>query len=183
MMKKEVDADKEANVLRRNKEHLWEEIELLMNLAESAEEGEQRDLMGVWSERLEEIAKEYRRTVCLLEASYGDQNKDDRMKFDTKYYALRAFYTKRLRVTTIPTSPSVKPASNIRYPEIHLPRFSGKLTDWCVFRDAFESAIGNRDEISNVDKFQYLKGLVQGEAARIIDSISISELGYNDAAI
>lgn len=183
-MKGEADADREANVLRRNKDHLWEEIELLMNLAESAKEGEQLELLGVWSERLEEIAKDYRRTVCLLEATYGDQHRDDRMKFDTKYYALRAFYTKRLKQATQPTTtstPSVKPVSHIRFPEIHLPRFSGKLTDWCVFRDAFESAIGNREEISNVDKFQYLKGLVQGEAARIIESISISELGYTDA--
>nr|XP_029725065.1 uncharacterized protein LOC115265012 [Aedes albopictus] len=184
MMKGEADADREANVLRRNKDHLWEEIELLINLAESAKEGEQLELLGVWSERLEEIAKDYRRTVCLLEATYGDQHRDDRMKFDTKYYALRAFYTKRLKQATQPTTtstPSVKPVSHIRFPEIHLPRFSGKLTDWCVFRDAFESAIGNREEISNVDKFQYLKGLVQGEAARIIESISISELGYTDA--
>ncbi|XP_053691724.1 uncharacterized protein LOC128740217 [Sabethes cyaneus] len=184
MKKEEVEeTSREAEYLRTNKEHLWQSLEYLTTLAKLAKEKQDVELIGVWSERLEEIAKEYRRIVCTLESQYGDKGFDDLLKFDAKYYVLRSFYSKHC--TPIPSvSPPVqvmKPISHIRFPELNLPRFSGKLTDWCVFRDAFQSAIGNRDEISNIDKFQYLKGLVQGDAARIIASITISEDGYHDA--
>nr|XP_029734343.1 uncharacterized protein PFB0145c-like [Aedes albopictus] len=101
-----------------------------------------------------------------------------------KYYMLRACLSKRLNQKAQPDVPPAQPVthtSHIRFPEINLPRFSGRLADWCVFRDAFDSAIGSRVEISNVEKFQYLKGLVQGDAAKIIESFSISEDGYRDA--
>ncbi|XP_055633508.1 uncharacterized protein LOC129773872 [Toxorhynchites rutilus septentrionalis] len=179
-----VERDKEADFLRRSKEHLWESIELLIALGKEAKAGQHSELLGSWSERLDEIAKEYRHTVCILEATHGDDLREERMKFDTKYFALRAFLSKHLRQNTQPVNPPtqyIRPSSHIRFPEINLPRFSGKQADWYVIRDAFDSAIGNRAEISNVDKFQYLKGLVQGEATRIIDSISVSEDGYRDA--
>nr|XP_029736215.1 uncharacterized protein LOC115270984 [Aedes albopictus] len=103
------------------------------------------------------------------------------MNFDMKYYMLRACLSKRLNQKAQPDVPPAQPVthtSHIRFPEINLPRFSGRLADGCVFRDAFDSAIGSRVEISNVEKFQYLKGLV---AAKIIEPISISEDGYRDA--
>lgn len=173
----------QADVLRKIKDNLLESIDLLISLAREDQTG-QHELYRTWSDRLEEIAKEYRHTVCVLEATYGDNFKDERMNFDTKYYMLRAFLSKRLNQNAQHNTPPLQTAthvSHIRFPELNLPRFSGKLSDWCVFRDAFDSAIGNRAEISDVDKFQYLKGLVQGEAAKIIESISISEDGYRDA--
>lgn len=182
-MIKEEEANREAEYLRTNKTHLWQSLEYLMTLAKQVKEGQNVELIETWSDRLEEIAKEYRRIVCTLESQYGDKSIDDLLNFDAKYYTLRSFYAKhRSPIPSVnPPVQSMKPISHIRFPEINLPRFSGKLSDWCVFRDAFQSAIGNRDEICNVDKFQHLKGLVQGDAARIIASITISEDGYQDA--
>lgn len=170
-------------VLRKARDHLWESLELLITFAKEDKTGQQ-ELLGAWLDRLEEIAKEYRNTVCVLEASHDEDYKEDRMNFDMKYYMLRACLSKRLNQKAQPDVPPAQPVthtSHIRFPEINLPRFSGRLADWCVFRDAFDSAIGSRVEISNVEKFQYLKGLVQGDAAKIIESISISEDGYRDA--
>ncbi|XP_062541685.1 uncharacterized protein LOC134209690 [Armigeres subalbatus] len=66
-------------------------------------------------------------------------------------------------------------------PELNLPKFSGKLEDWCAFRDLFDSAVGSRTDIGSVEKLQYLKGSVQGEAARLLEPIKTSEQGYRDA--
>ncbi|XP_065077338.1 signal transducer and activator of transcription C-like [Ochlerotatus camptorhynchus] len=70
---------------------------------------------------------------------------------------------------------------NVRLPELDLPKFSGRLEDWCVFRDSFESAVGSRSDNGAVEKMHYLKGLVQGEAASTLDPIKVSEQGYKDA--
>ncbi|XP_058827074.1 uncharacterized protein LOC131687050 [Topomyia yanbarensis] len=141
-----------------------------------------------WAEKLEKFYDEFHRTVVKLEMFSTDKEpidlKKERQLFDGRYYALRSFYLAKL-AKKIRSPPSANPAPsrpmNIRLPELNLPKFSGKLEDWCVFRDSFESAVGSRSDISAVEKMHYLKGLVQGEAARILDPIKISEQGYKDA--
>ncbi|XP_055622539.1 uncharacterized protein LOC129766108 [Toxorhynchites rutilus septentrionalis] len=144
--------------------------------------------VGAWAEKLEQFYDDYHRVVAKLESFSTEEEpvdlKGERIDFATRYYALRAFYMSKLKKSSGSASvnppPPVRPL-NIRLPELILPKFSGKLEDWCVFRDSFESAVGSRDDISAVEKMHYLKGLVHGEAARILDPIKISEQGYKDA--
>ncbi|XP_055632834.1 uncharacterized protein LOC129773261 [Toxorhynchites rutilus septentrionalis] len=144
--------------------------------------------VGAWAEKLEQFYDDYHRIVAKLESFSTEEEpvdlKGERIDFDTRYYALRAFYMSKLKKSSGSASvnppPPVRPL-NIRLPELILPKFSGKLEDWCVFCDSFESAVGSRDDISAVEKMHYLKGLVHGEAARILDPIKISEQGYKDA--
>ncbi|XP_058839282.1 uncharacterized protein LOC131694798 [Topomyia yanbarensis] len=183
MLKDEsVSSEHEEEFLKKNKEHLLETLAQLMQSAKDYKNGKNTELIDTWAERLEEIAKEYRRVVCVLEM-HGGCYREERAEFENKYCALRAFYTKQIKDNHAQSAHTVhvRQLSHIRYPELNLPRFTGKLEDWCVFRDAFESAIGNREEVANIDKFQYLKGLVHGEAARIIEAISVCDEGYNDA--
>ncbi|XP_062704581.1 uncharacterized protein LOC134286898 [Aedes albopictus] len=147
-----------------------------------------KEQVEAWAEKLERFYDEFHRMAVKIEALSSEEEpidlKGERQKFDSRYYVLRAFYLKQMAKTTSSSvtnhSPSAKPM-NIRLPEINLPKFSGRLEDWCVFRDSFESAVGSRSDIGPVEKLHYLKGLVQGEAARILDPIKVSEQGYKDA--
>ena len=72
MLKEElVASEHEAEFLNKGKEHLVETLELLMQCAKDTKEGKNADLIETWAERLEEISREYRRVVCVLESVHG----------------------------------------------------------------------------------------------------------------
>nr|XP_029723831.1 uncharacterized protein LOC109399987 [Aedes albopictus] len=177
-------SDPEANpvFLRGTKVNLLESFERLKKIFDDG--GDKLiNSIDAWSERIEQIAQDYRRVVCELESVHGDAPyKTERLDFEESYCEMRAIALKIQKGGSTPPPPQTpRTVTNIRYPELSLPRFSGRLEDWCVFRDAFDSAIGCRAEISDYEKFQYLKGLVQGDASRIVNSVPVSQDGYRDA--
>lgn len=69
----------------------------------------------------------------------------------------------------------------IKLPEIKLPKFSGTYDKWLEFRDAFNSMIDKNDSLDAVQKFYYLRAHLEGEAARMIESITVTEQNYKVA--
>ncbi|XP_033229608.1 uncharacterized protein LOC117181150 [Belonocnema kinseyi] len=69
----------------------------------------------------------------------------------------------------------------INIPESFLPKFSGKYEDWLSFKDAFSSMIHNQSDLNNIEKLQYLKSTVTGEAENKIKQISITGGNSNRA--
>ena len=70
---------------------------------------------------------------------------------------------------------------NIRLPRLNLPSFSGNVQDWLSYRDLFKASIHNSEILSNSEKLSYLKLSLQGEAAKIIQSIPITDANYQIA--
>ena len=68
-----------------------------------------------------------------------------------------------------------------KLPKLTLPRYSGEPTKWQQFWDSFESAVHKNSAISNVDKFNYLKGLLDGPAASCIAGVALTNGNYNAA--
>ena len=58
--------------------------------------------------------------------------------------------------------------AKIRLPKLTMPRFKGELTKWNTFWDSFNASIHENDDISTIDKFNYLNSLLEGNAARAI---------------
>ncbi|XP_060587756.1 uncharacterized protein LOC132743237 [Ruditapes philippinarum] len=52
--------------------------------------------------------------------------------------------------------------SSIKLPKIDMISFNGDKTRWTEFWDSFENAVHNNKYISNVEKFNYLKGKLVG---------------------
>ena len=69
-----------------------------------------------------------------------------------------------------------------KLPKLTLPKFRGDLTSWTGFWDSFKSTVHENNAISKVDKFSYLKSLLEGTAARSIQGLTLSEANY-DAAV
>ncbi|KAB0804617.1 hypothetical protein PPYR_01587 [Photinus pyralis] len=68
-----------------------------------------------------------------------------------------------------------------RLPRINLTSFSGKYEEWLSFRDSFHSLIDSNKSLTTIEKFQYLKGAVIGEAAAVIKCLETSEANYDQA--
>ena len=84
---------------------------------------------------------------------------------------------------TPPTPPSVPPdrGAKVRLPKITLPHFNGNLMKWTSFWDSYESAVHNNRELSDVDKFNYLRSLLERSAYDAIAGLTLSAANYREA--
>ena len=55
---------------------------------------------------------------------------------------------------------------NMELPKLNIKTFTGKPTEWPTFIDSFETAVDSNRALSNIQKFQYLKGYLSGQAER-----------------
>ena len=71
------------------------------------------------------------------------------------------------------------PHQNIsRLPKLNLPYFSGDPLVWQTFWDSFEAAIHSNPSLTGVQKFNYLRAQLQGDAARVIAGFLLTNSNY-----
>ena len=75
--------------------------------------------------------------------------------------------------STIPT--------HAKLPKLELRKFSGDPINWHPFWESFESAIHKNTTLSDVERFQYLKSLLEGSAAETISGLALISSNYNHA--
>lgn len=75
--------------------------------------------------------------------------------------------------STIPT--------HAKLPKLELRKFSGDPINWLPFCESFESAIHENTTLSDVERFQYLKSLLEGSAAETISGLALTSSNYNHA--
>ena len=63
-----------------------------------------------------------------------------------------------------------------------IPKFNGEITKFRAFWDSFNSAIHTNTELSPIEKFNYLKSLLEGPALQAIQGLSLSATNYEAAA-
>ncbi|XP_050079493.1 uncharacterized protein LOC126567309 [Anopheles maculipalpis] len=69
----------------------------------------------------------------------------------------------------------------IKLPTITLPEFNGDYMQWLTFRDTFECLIHDNVDLPAIQKFHYLRAALKGEAAQVIEAITISAANYDQA--
>lgn len=82
-------------------------------------------------------------------------------------------------VTTHTTTPIVSPHlyNTSRLPKLELPTFSGNPLTWQSFWDCFDAAVNSNPTLSPIHKFN-LKAQLQGDAARTIAGLPLTEINY-----
>ncbi|GFY16193.1 uncharacterized protein TNCV_2348381 [Trichonephila clavipes] len=107
---------------------------------------------------------------------------DFELKFHDKIDAIDASRSINISVQniSIPISKEQYNA-NFRLPKLNIPVFSGKFEDWINFKDLFVTAVHSHTSLGNIQKFQYLKGLVSDEPASLIKHIPLSNESYEEA--
>ncbi|XP_049290020.1 uncharacterized protein LOC125767458 [Anopheles funestus] len=91
---------------------------------------------------------------------------------------------KRVHVPrSISSTPNAGPSPlvGIKLPTIALPEYDGDYMQWLTYRDTFEGLIHDNPELPPIQKFHYLRASLKGEAAKVIESITISAANYEIA--
>jgi hypothetical protein len=72
-------------------------------------------------------------------------------------------------------------AVHCRLPKMQLPEFSGDPLAWQGFWDQFQVAIHSNTRISDIDKFNYLKGCLKGESLSAVSGLTLNSENYQEA--
>ena len=85
-------------------------------------------------------------------------------------------------VTGTVTRPGLSSSKySVRLPKIEIKKFRGDPVQWQQFADTFDATITNNEHISDVEKFTYLRGLLEGEAERCIEGITLIGENFSQA--
>ena len=79
------------------------------------------------------------------------------------------------------SSASYQSTITAKLPKLVLPKFRGEVTNWCSFWDSFNSAVHVNPGLSKIDKFNYLNSLLEGNAKRAIQGLTLSDANYDSA--
>ena len=71
--------------------------------------------------------------------------------------------------------------STVKLPKLDIMKFSGDYTKFTTFMDSFNAAIHCCEDLNDIEKFNYLRCYLQGEALNTISGISLSEQNYQEA--
>ena len=87
----------------------------------------------------------------------------------------------RAEVPATPSSGSARTIVKPKLPKLVIHKFNGEITKFRTFWDSFSSAIHTNTELSPIDKFNYLKSLLEGPASQAIQGLSLSATNYQAA--
>ena len=69
----------------------------------------------------------------------------------------------------------------MKLPKISLPHFKGNPIYWTAFWDSYESAVHDNNALSDVDKFNYLRSLLERSAYEAIAGLTLLSANYQEA--
>ena len=81
-----------------------------------------------------------------------------------------------------PQSSHSQSTTKPRLPKLVLPNFNGEITKFKSFWGSFNSAVNKNIDLSSADKFNYLHALLEGQAARAIQGLTLLDSNYRAAA-
>ncbi|XP_055632651.1 uncharacterized protein LOC129773116 [Toxorhynchites rutilus septentrionalis] len=145
----------------------------------------QKDLgqVSVRLARLEQLFVEYREVILELQLlSETEEDYESSLdEMEEQYYVYKSILTTYSPEQARLNPPRAKETSfnHIKYAELKLPDYSGRLEDWQSFHDSFHTAVHSSNQLNEIQKFQYLKGCLKGDALRVIDSIAVSSENYS----
>ncbi|XP_058840862.1 uncharacterized protein LOC131696333 [Topomyia yanbarensis] len=114
------------------------------------------------------------------------RNLQYRSDFEPKLFSIKAGLIAKLppainprsEPLQTPTPLSHSSLAGLKLPTISLPEINGDYQEWLGFHDTFFALIHANPEVAAIQKFHYLRAAVKGEAAQVIESISISAANY-----
>lgn len=136
----------------------------------------QRDIEEV--ETYEENIEEHRRARADFEETYFKVRAGlaSKLPRQTPQYATQASTS-----FDTPGANSSSVHTYVRLPRINLPEFDGNYENWLQFHDTFRALIDSSPELSNIQKFHYLRASLKGDALKLIDSYPMSDANYEVA--
>ena len=73
-----------------------------------------------------------------------------------------------------------KTGASAKLPKLQVPKFPGNPCQWNSFWDSFFAGVHNREELTDVERFSYLRGLLTDTAAATISGFTLTEANYEN---
>ena len=87
----------------------------------------------------------------------------------------------RFPTLSTPTVAATTRSNPVRLPKLQIRRFNGDLTKWTGFWQSFEAAVNSNDNLSGVQKFNYLISLLGGAALEAVAGLALTDENYDQA--
>ena len=68
--------------------------------------------------------------------------------------------------------------TGVRLPKLVLKTFDGDALEWKPFFDSFDAAVNIKEDLTNIEKFTYLRSFLSGKALQSIDGFPLSTENY-----
>jgi hypothetical protein len=72
-------------------------------------------------------------------------------------------------------------STGYRLPKLQISRFNGDLLNWQTFEDDFNSAVGSNSDLTDIEKFQFLRAQLDAEAYDTIAGLPLTSKNYEQA--
>ena len=76
---------------------------------------------------------------------------------------------------------TARPTTASRLPKLDLPRYSGDPLGWQTFWDSFKAAVHSNSNLTGVEKFNYLRAQLDGEASRTVSGLTLTDANYEQS--
>ena len=138
-------------------------------------------------------------TLKLLDSEIVELTEEDSLTteieqaddYKSEIYAALVRIDKALKLTTPPVPPTPvstheitsarAPEPSVRLPKLSMKPFNGDITQWTTFWDSFKSAIHENPALSDIDKFNYLRSLLERSARESIAGLTLTAPNYKEA--
>ncbi|CAK9813847.1 hypothetical protein ANTPLA_LOCUS8190 [Anthophora plagiata] len=177
------------STLRRKRGNIIGQITSFTKFLDTQREHGQRDihLLKAHLDGVNEVWKRFDEIQFLIE-ELDETEEARRYTISNDYYAAVALADKIMHEghssthrTTASPALTVSAPMTIRLPEMRLPTFDGSIENWASFFDIFSSMIDRNEDLTPVQKLQYLRSTLTGKAAACIQSLSTTDANYTDA--
>ena len=177
-----------AKIIAKRKIAEWDAIEN----KEKQEDWERKEKLRLddLARRKKEEEEENRKTLLLImqqqqlhtDAQRAKEIQDQDTKRAQEFQQLLAATRASTPMVTVnaPSSASVPGASSTRLPQRQIRHFKGDIMEWTSFWETFNAAI-HSSSLSAVQKFDYLKEYLKGEARLFVENLELTDANYQIA--
>lgn len=185
--------DRRIKSLKTRQKSLLTSFGLIKTFADNYKEETGAREVAVRLEHLVTIWNDFNATQAELETlddAAIDAHLKERIDFETSYFRVKGFLlamnkpeplSPRAAASSSSFTTPNPPSSHVRLPDIKLPVFTGNLDQWLNFHDLFLSLVHSSHELSNIQKFYYLRSSLSGDALKLVQTIAISANNYQVA--
>ena len=141
-----------------------------------------------------ELERKHQDFVQSLEKEKAAQTKDfanRQQEIEMRHREKEAAYTQELEQAKLhannedvkggpaPLGAGRSRPSSVKLPKLEFPMFYGDVTKWKEFWDCFNAAIHSNSRLATIDKLNYLRSRVAGEALGVIRGLPLTEENYD----
>ena len=179
-------SDKVLLTLKSQREAHHQVVEILVQKLETGLKNEKYDDLELDLSSLEQeetVLKELNEKVLDV-TPVEDMSKEvlDRHNVDYKIRKVKISAQKRMSASVKQESSSVSTVVHRpRLPDVSIKPFYGNLEEWPTFWDLYASSIHDREDVTEIDKFAFLRSLLRGDAERTIRGFKTTASNYEAA--